>query len=140
MSYKTQDAPKHTGLGGQVSVLASDLVINGVVASEGTVELHGQIDGEVAAGILVIGEDGKLTGKVQAGQVELRGRLEGNAVCAAISLRTAAVLVADVQSDKVIIETGAQVEGRFSRPKSNASIANPIPPAAPPAPEADPAL
>lgn len=116
MFSKTQDDRSHGGGSGQVSVLASDLVITGVVSSEGTVELHGNIDGEMAAAYVVIGHDGRMKGKVQAGQVELRGEMDGAINCGALTLRAQARMRADVHSNRLVIESGAEVEGRFSRP------------------------
>jgi cytoskeletal protein CcmA (bactofilin family) len=128
-----KDERSTTGRGGHVSVLASDLVVTGVVASEGTIELHGHVDGELAAATLIIGNEGRMKGKVQAGQVDLRGEMEGAIACGALTLRAAARLNADVQSARLVIESGAEVEGRFSRPPA----ATPESPAAAPAPAAE---
>lgn len=125
MFSKTQDERSTSGRGGQVSVLAADLVVTGVIASEGTIELHGTVDGELAAATLVIGNEGRMKGKVQAGQLDVRGEMEGAVACGALTLRAAARLHADCQSSKLVIESGAEVEGSFSRPPQ---------PAAPPAP------
>lgn len=116
MFSKTQDDRSHGGGSGQVSVLASDLVITGVVTSEGTIELHGNIDGEMSAAYVVIGADGRMKGKVHAGQVELRGEMDGAINCGALTLRSQARMRADVHSTRLVIESGAEVEGRFSRP------------------------
>lgn len=135
MFSKTHDDRPATGRGGQVSVLASDLVITGVIASEGTIELHGNVDGELAAATLVVGNDGRMKGKVQAGQVDLRGEMDGAVSCGSLTLRAAARLHADCQSSRLVIESGAEVEGRFSRPAPPPPPAAPAspPPAAPPA-------
>lgn len=143
MFSKTQTERGPAGNGGQVSVLASDLVVTGVVASEGTIELHGTVDGEVAASALVIGNEGRMKGKVQAGQVDLRGEIEGSIACSALTLRAAAKLLADVQSANLVIESGAEVQGRFSRPGPTAPGATyeaPAPLAAPEPAEVEPAF
>lgn len=136
MFSKTQDDRGQGAGAGQVSVLASDLVITGVVASEGTIELHGNVDGELAAAYVVIGHDGRMKGKVQAGQVEMRGEMDGAINCGALTLRAQARMRADVQSSRLVIESGAEVEGRFARP-APAPNARPIAPSVEPAaPEA----
>jgi cytoskeletal protein CcmA (bactofilin family) len=138
----SKDERGSTGRGGLVSVLASDLVVTGTVASEGTIELHGNVDGELAAATLVIGNEGRMKGKVQAGQVDLRGEMEGAVTCGALTLRAAARMHADVQSARLVIESGAEVEGRFSRPApapqaAPADPADPAPLVAEPAPAAE---
>ncbi len=136
----SKDERGSTGRGGLVSVLASDLVVTGTVASEGTIELHGNVDGELAAATLVIGNEGRMKGKVQAGQVDLRGEMEGAVTCGALTLRAAARMNADVQSARLIIESGAEVEGRFSRPAPQPQAqAQLSPPQAAPAPQPEPA-
>ena len=141
--YSKDERTAATGRGGLVSVLASDLVVTGVIASEGTIELHGNVDGELAAATLVIGNEGRMKGKVQAGQVDLRGEMEGAIACGSLTLRAAARMHADVQSGRLVIESGAEVEGRFTRPAPQPQPAAPPPVAASapaePAPAADPA-
>lgn len=135
MFSKTHDDRPATGRGGQVSVLAPDLVITGVIASEGTIELHGNVDGELAAATLVVGNEGRMKGKVQAGQVDVRGEMDGSVSCGSLTLRAAARLHADCQSSRLVIESGAEVEGRFARPPAPPQAAPATPPAAPRAPE-----
>ncbi|MFN3936445.1 MAG: polymer-forming cytoskeletal protein [Gemmobacter sp.] len=109
-----QDARAGTG---QKSVLAADLRITGVVATEGSLEIHGAVEGEVAAAALVVGHDGTVGGKVRAGQAELLGQMNGEIVCDTLVLRGAARMQADATCKTLVIESGAEVEGRFSRPK-----------------------
>lgn len=136
----SKDERGSTGRGGLVSVLASDLVVTGTVASEGTIELHGNVDGELAAATLVIGNEGRMKGKVQAGQVDLRGEMEGAVTCGTLTLRAAARMHADVQSARLVIESGAEVEGRFSRPAAAPQAQpQPAPTQAPAAAEPAPA-
>lgn len=117
---------------GQVSVLASDLVVTGTVTAKGTIELHGNIDGELAADQLVIGNEGRVKGRVKAIGVDLRGEMDGAVFCDELTLRAAARLNADVTAATLVIESGAEVEGRFARPAPAATTAPAAP--APPAP------
>ncbi|RRH76681.1 bactofilin family protein [Falsigemmobacter faecalis] len=126
MFSKSQDERSPAATRGQVSVLASDLIITGVVASEGSIELHGQVDGEMAASVLTVGPDGHMKGRIQAGLVDVLGYVEGAITCSALTLRQSARLKSDVQSPRLIIESGAEVEGRFSRP-APAATAEPAP-------------
>lgn len=98
------------------SVLSADLRVTGIIATEGSLEVHGSVDGEIAASTLVIGNDGAVSGKVQAGQAELRGQLSGEIACNTLTLRAAARMTADATCGVLVIESGAEVEGRFARP------------------------
>jgi cytoskeletal protein CcmA (bactofilin family) len=121
---------------GLKSVLASDLRVDGIVATEGTLEVHGRIDGEVAADILLVGDDGVISGKVRASQADLRGRLDGEVVSQRLTLRAAARMEADATCEVLVIEAGAQVQGSFSRPEPPPPPAPPAPPPAAAAPQA----
>ncbi|MDZ4093441.1 MAG: polymer-forming cytoskeletal protein [Paracoccaceae bacterium] len=118
-----QTTPADTGTpqrqtnGGGRSVLAADLRIKGDVTSQGTLEVMGEIEGTLTAQNLIVGAEGRVKGAVSAETVEIRGRTEGKISCAALILRAAASVKADVSYTTLIIESGAQIEGRFSRPK-----------------------
>ena len=99
------------------SILAQDLKITGEIHSSGTVEILGEVDGNVTARGLVIGNEGRVTGTVQAETVEVKGKLDGAIASQAFTLRAAAQVKADVAYSVLVIESGAQIEGRFTRGK-----------------------
>lgn len=111
-------APARTpGGNARSSVLAQDLKITGEIHSSGTVEILGEVDGNVTARGLVIGNEGRVTGTVQAETVEVKGKLDGAVASQAFTLRAAAQVKADIAYSVLVIESGAQIEGRFTRGK-----------------------
>lgn len=116
--------------GNQVSILAADLVVTGVIASEGSIEVHGTVEGEIAASTVSIGQDGQMKGKVQAGQLDVQGQVSGQVAVGTLTLRAASSLDADCQSNRLVIESGATVQGRFSRPGERQTPSLPKPAAA----------
>ena len=118
MSMTTSnDGLSRRGTSGQRSVLASDLRINGIVATEGALELHGVLEGEVAATTILVGHEGQVTGSIRAGNAELRGKVSGEIFCDTLVIRSAATSEADATCETLVIEAGASVEGRFARPE-----------------------
>ena len=97
------------------SVLAADLKITGEITSSGAIDLMGQIDGTLSARSLVSGTEGRMTGNVSADTVEVKGRLDGKVTCDGFTMRASAQVTADVVYQTVIIESGATIEGSFSR-------------------------
>lgn len=131
---KPQGAPRAEGLrdpsrggNGQKSVLASDITVSGIIATEGALEVHGVVDGEIAATTLVVGHEGSVAGSVRAGQADIRGRLSGDISTASLTLRAAAQMKADASCETLIIESGAWVEGQFSRPEPPPAPEKPAP-------------
>ncbi len=100
------------------SVLGQDLKITGEIVSAGTVEVLGEVDGNVAAEILTIGTEGRISGSVRASVIEVKGRLDGKVESHTFSMRSSAQVVAEIGYATLVIESGAQIEGRFVRPKA----------------------
>ncbi len=100
------------------SILASDLKITGEITSQGDIEMMGEVDGNVAARSVVIGSEGRMNGTVRAETIEVKGKLDGQVAAGNFTLRAAAQVAADVAYRTLIIESGAQIEGRFSKAKS----------------------
>jgi cytoskeletal protein CcmA (bactofilin family) len=100
------------------SVLASDLRITGDITSTGTVEVFGEIEGTLNARGLTIGNEGVVKGTVSAETVEVKGTLDGRVSTQSFTLRASAKVEADINYTSLVIESGAQIEGRFTRPKS----------------------
>ncbi len=100
------------------SVLSSDLRINGDISSDGAVEILGKVEGTVTAKALMVGVDGSLNGTVSAESVDVKGSLDGRISCVNLILRGHARVGADVTYKTVVIESGAEIRGRFTRDKS----------------------
>jgi cytoskeletal protein CcmA (bactofilin family) len=99
------------------SVLGADLRITGEISSTGLVEVLGEIDGNITAHGLIIGQEGRVTGSVKAETVEVKGRLDGKVTSDSFTLRSSALVKADVTTATIVIESGASMEGRFLKPK-----------------------
>jgi len=97
------------------SILASDLKIVGEITSTGTIEVLGEIEGMVSAHGLVVGVEGRVSGQVAAETVEVKGKLDGRVDSQSFTLRAAAQVTADVSYSTLVIESGAQIEGRFTK-------------------------
>lgn len=100
------------------SVLAADLRITGDIFAEGTIEVMGEVEGSVRAKAFVVAQDGRMEGTVTAESVEFRGRMQGSVACSSLTLRSAAQVKADVVYSTLTIESGAQIDGSFRKPKA----------------------
>jgi len=109
--------PPAAGSNSARSVLGVDLRITGEISSSGTVEIQGEIDGNITANGLIIGHEGRVKGSISAGSVEIKGQFSGTVACESFTLRSTAVVKADITTSGIVIESGAQMEGRFLKPK-----------------------
>lgn len=114
----TAPRPSAPGSNSARSVLGADLRITGEITSTGSVEVLGEIDGNITANGLIIGQEGRVKGSVNAHTVEVKGKFDGKVTCESFTLRASSVVKADVTTAALVIESGAQIEGRFLKPKS----------------------
>jgi cytoskeletal protein CcmA (bactofilin family) len=106
--------PPRTGGANVKSVLAADLRITGEVSSTGTIEVLGEIEGNITAKGLIVGIEGRVSGTVSAENVEVRGKLDGSVATHGFALRASADVQADILYTTLLIESGATIEGKFS--------------------------
>lgn len=97
------------------SVLGSDLKITGEISSTGALEVMGEVDGNITADALAVGQHGRISGSVSAKSVEVHGRLDGKVDSQHFIMRATAQVTADITYDTLVIESGATIEGRFTR-------------------------
>jgi cytoskeletal protein CcmA (bactofilin family) len=109
--------PPRPNVPGGRTILAADIRLSGDLSSSGTVEILGEVSGDIAAQTLIVGAEGLVKGSVSAETVEVRGSLDGKVSCLSFTLRSSAVVTAEVNYDILIIENGAQIDGRFKRGK-----------------------
>ena len=68
-----QDAAKFSVISNDLKIIGQDLRI----ISQGTLQVDGEVEGDVVGSEVIIGELGKVTGTVAAEQVTVRGKISG---------------------------------------------------------------
>ena len=107
------EAPKPTDAAGMI-LIGKSFVIKGQVSCDGDLYIDGQVEGSVdpKGNRLTIGPDGRLKANVTARTVVVRGRLEGNIHASErVDLKQSAVVVGDIVTQSISIESGAQIKG-----------------------------
>jgi len=119
------------------SVLSSDLLIKGNVKTSGDINVEGQIEGDIRAHLLTIGEGATVKGECIADDVIVNGRIVGRVRGLKVRLTSTARVEGDIIHKTIAIESGAHFEGSVQRQedplntssKSGASPAKAAPPA-----------
>ncbi len=112
----TPATPPKRGTGGPKmpgapSILGADLEVVGSVTSEGEVQLDGNVEGDVRAGSLTIGEKAAVKGEVFADKVIVRGRVLGSVRGRQVQLAATARIEGDIIHSALSVEAGAFFEG-----------------------------
>jgi cytoskeletal protein CcmA (bactofilin family) len=107
------------------SVIGNDLKIIGQglkIVSQGTLQVDGEIEGDVGGAEVIIGEQGKVTGTVAAAQVIVRGTVLGVIRGGTVSLQSSCHVEADVHHMSLAIEQGAHFHGHSRRAANAAEL------------------
>jgi cytoskeletal protein CcmA (bactofilin family) len=117
--------PRRSGDSGNKSVISNDLKIIGQglkIISQGTLQVDGEVEGDVAGAEVIIGEQGKVTGTVAAERVIVRGRISGVIRGTTVALQASARVEGDIHHMSLAIEQGAEFDGRCRRPQDASEL------------------
>ena len=106
---------------GEKSVIGNDLKIIGQglkIISRGMLQVDGEIEGDVQAAEVIVGEKGKVTGMVAGRQIVVRGTVSGVICGQTVALQASSQVEGDIHHMSFAIEQGAHFEGRSRRAKS----------------------
>jgi len=101
------------------SVIGNDLKIIGQglkIISQGTLQVDGEVEGDVGGSEVIIGEKGKVTGTVAAERVIVRGQILGVIRGVTVTLQASSRVEGDIHHMSLAIEQGAEFDGRCRRP------------------------
>jgi cytoskeletal protein CcmA (bactofilin family) len=97
------------------SVLSSDLHITGNLKTTGDIQIEGQVDGDIRAHLLTVGEGATVKGEVIADDVVVNGRVVGRVRGLKVRLTSTARVEGDIIHKTIAIESGAHFEGSVQR-------------------------
>ena len=108
-------APEEPKAKPPASVLSADLVIKGNVQSSGDITVEGQVEGDIRAHLLTVGETATVKGEVVADDVVVNGRIVGRVRGMKVRLTATARVDGDIVHKTIAIESGAHFEGSVQR-------------------------
>ena len=97
------------------SVLSSDLLVTGNLKTSGDIQIEGQVDGDIRAHLLTVGEGATVKGEVIADDVVVNGRVIGRVRGLKVRLTSTARVEGDIIHKTIAIESGAHFEGSVQR-------------------------
>ncbi len=96
---------------GVPSIISADVVVSGNINSAGEVQLDGELEGDVRAAALMIGEKASVKGEIVCDTVTIRGRVEGGVRAKSVTLASTAQILGDILHSSLAVESGAHFEG-----------------------------
>jgi len=107
---------------GIASVIGPDLIITGNLESTGEVQVHGDVQGDIQAGRIVVGEQARIAGALIAEEIIIGGNVQGSIYGNSVTFQTASHIEGDVFHRKLAIEQGAFFEGKSRRSDDPMSV------------------
>ena len=93
------------------SFLSSGLTVTGNLESDGEIELHGAVEGEIRSRALTVAEGAQVEGAIFAEEVEIMGSVVGRIEAASVKMTKTAEVVGDIFHHHLKVEPGAFHEG-----------------------------
>jgi cytoskeletal protein CcmA (bactofilin family) len=107
---------------GSATVIGAGLTITGNVESKGDVRVEGEVQGDVHAQYILIGERARITGALIAEEIVVRGNVQGSIHGNVVIIHSSSHVEADVVHKLLAIEQGAFFGGRSIRSEDPMSL------------------
>ena len=107
--------PDPAGANARRSVFAQDLVVEGDVTSSGPIDVQGRVVGSLRAPDVAVAGSGRVEGSVVARGLVVLGAVSGTISARNVHFAPSAIVQADVIHERIVIEAGAELEGRLQR-------------------------
>ncbi|HEX4293733.1 MAG TPA: polymer-forming cytoskeletal protein [Rhizomicrobium sp.] len=94
-----------------VSVISKALKITGQLESTEDIQIEGEVDGDVRAVSVSVGQNAKIKGTVRGDEVKVSGTVDGKIEAKKVVLTRTARMSGDVVHQDITIESGAFIDG-----------------------------
>ena len=107
--------PAEPGSADQVSTISRGMTVVGKIFGEGTLNVFGQVEGELRALNVLINEGARVEGDVVAEDLTIGGQVKGAIHASRVKLNSTAVVEGDIFHRSLSIEENARFEGSSKR-------------------------
>ena len=100
---------------GTASVIGPDLFITGNMETAGEVRIEGEVQGDIRAARIVVGEQAVVTGALCAEEIVIGGNVQGLIRGNSVTFQAPSHVEGDIYHRQLTIEQGAYFEGKSRR-------------------------
>ncbi len=103
-----------TETGSDLNLIAAGTVFEGKLKTPGSIRVDGKVIGDITASQNIsLGTSGDVEGNLTAASVTIGGKLKGSAVAQdKLVLESKAVVRGDIRASKLVVDEGAQFDGK----------------------------
>lgn len=100
---------------GRPTTIASEVIIEGHLVTNGEIQIDGTINGDVRARVCIVDANGVIHGEVYAEEVLVRGRVIGPIRGIHVHILAGGHVEGDVINETLSVENGAYIDGKIRR-------------------------
>jgi cytoskeletal protein CcmA (bactofilin family) len=108
-------SPAPGAAAGGLSLILGNMAVEGSFRSKNDLHVDGTVKGDVTVRNLTIGESGFVDGIIAAEFVQIYGRVAGSVTAKRVQLYASAHVLGDICHEQLIMESGADFQGRSFR-------------------------
>ena len=97
------------------SLLSCDLFIKGNLTTSGDIQIEGEVEGNIKASLLTVGQNAKIKGEINTNELIINGSVTGTIRSKKVTLTSSAKVEGDIIHNTIAIETGAHFEGSIEK-------------------------
>ena len=97
------------------SLLSTDLFIKGNLTTSGDIQIEGEVEGNIRASLLTVGQNAKIKGEINTNELIINGFVSGTIRSKKVTLTSSARVEGDIIHNTIAIETGAHFEGSIEK-------------------------
>ena len=106
---------------------STDLFIKGNLTTSGDIQIEGEVEGNIKASLLTVGQNAKIRGEINTNELIINGFVSGTIRSKKVTLTSSAKVEGDIIHNTIAIETGAHFEGSIEKtdnPLSKSDLKN----------------
>jgi cytoskeletal protein CcmA (bactofilin family) len=106
---------------GPFSLIGGDVSISGNISATADFHIDGHVEGDISCAALVQGPESRIHGHVGARSARLAGLVDGSITADELIVEATGRVTGDVRYERITIEPGARIEGRFAHQNGEAA-------------------
>jgi len=105
------------------SFIGGNSVFNGDVDSRGTLRVDGNVEGNISADWVIVGEKARITGNITARGIVVGGKIDGNLKAKEIvEIKNKGQIKGEITSKKLVVAEGGIFDGKSTMPRDETNV------------------
>jgi cytoskeletal protein CcmA (bactofilin family) len=110
-----QSAPAGEQLDEGPWIVGRGMRVTGEIETKGRLEIEGEVQGEISAASVRLGERARVVGSITGGEIVVSGQMSGTIRGKRVLLEASSRVEADIFHETLVIKEGAEFQGKFFR-------------------------